>query len=72
MNDGARNGPAAFPSGDAEQPHAGGGENAGPKHPECKRAWNRPKVRRMDIGQTETSPDNWLVNNEAVGYQIHS
>ena len=46
---------------------------AGPGAARRKLAWNRPMVRMMStLEDTQSSPHNWPVNNEAIGYQIQS
>ena len=60
----------------ASEKFGGGGEclsPAGPGAARRKLAWNRPMVRMMStLEDTQSSPFNWPVNNEAIGYQIQS
>ena len=52
MNDDARNGPVAFPSGDAEQLPAAGAETPVRNTPPARKlAWNRPTIRTMRLGR---------------------
>ena len=69
MNDDARQYSAA-PSGEVNQKRGGGLDTVLPFS--VKPAWKRPTLRKIDIVGTESSPLNWPVNNESVGYQIQS